>query len=80
MSLEEVEQDDIPRDYNLGGKGMNENYTNMYEDEMEINLIDLMFYLLRQWRTLLVVLIIGAIAGCGILVLRPFRLHVQNRN
>lgn len=45
---------------------MNENYTNMYDDEMEINLIDLMFYLLRQWRTLLIVLVIGAIAGCGI--------------
>ncbi len=73
MSLEEVEQDDIPRDYNLGGKGMNENYTNMYEDEMEINLIDLMFYLLRQWRTLLVVLIIGAIAGCGIFGLKTFQ-------
>ena len=45
---------------------MNENYTNMYEDEMEINLIDLMFYLLRQWRTLLIVLVIGALAGGGI--------------
>lgn len=45
---------------------MNENYTNMYDDEMEINLIDLMFYLLRQWRTLLIVLVIGAVAGGGI--------------
>lgn len=49
---------------------MNENYTNMYDDEMEINLIDLVFYLLRQWRTLLIVLVIGAIAGCGVHVVK----------
>ena len=49
---------------------MNENYTNMYDDEMEINLIDLMFYLLRQWRTLLIVLVIGAVAGGGIHMLK----------
>ena len=52
---------------------MNENYTNMYDDEMEINLIDLMFCLLRQWRTLLIVLVIGAVAGGGIFAYKTFQ-------
>lgn len=49
---------------------MNENYYNGYEDEMEIDLIDLMFDLMRHWRSLIVAIIIGAIVGGGIYVVK----------
>lgn len=45
---------------------MNENYNYSYEDEAEINLIDLMFYLLKQWKTLIAAVLIGAVIGGGI--------------
>lgn len=45
---------------------MNENGYNMYEDEMEVDLIDLMFYLIRQWKTLILAVVIGAFVGGGI--------------
>ena len=41
---------------------MDENCNNMY-GEMEIDLLDLLFYLLRRWRTFLVVLLLGIVAG-----------------
>lgn len=49
---------------------MNGNDYNMYEDEMEIDLIDLMFYLMRQWKTLIVAIVIGALVGGGIYVVK----------
>lgn len=49
---------------------MNDNYYNGYEDEMEIDLIDLMFDLMRHWRSLIVAIIIGAIVGGGIYVVK----------
>lgn len=49
---------------------MNENGYNMYDDEMEIDLIDLMFYLMRQWKTLLLAVLIGALVGGGIYVVK----------
>lgn len=49
---------------------MNENYNYSYEDDVEINLIDLMFYLLKQWRTLIAAILIGAILGGGIYVVK----------
>lgn len=45
---------------------MNENYRNNYNDEMEINLVDLMFYLLKHWKSLLIVTILGVLLGVGI--------------
>lgn len=45
---------------------MNENYSNSYNDEMEINLVDLMFYLLKQWKTLLIMAVLGLLLGFGI--------------
>lgn len=45
---------------------MNENYNYPYDEDVEIDLIDLMFYLLKQWRTLIVAILIGAILGGGI--------------
>lgn len=49
---------------------MNENYYNGYEDEMEIDLIDLMFDLMRHWRSLIVAILIGAVLGGGIYVVK----------
>lgn len=49
---------------------MDENYNYLYEEDMEINLIDLMYYLLKQWRTLIAAILIGAILGGGIYVVK----------
>lgn len=46
---------------------MNENCSQIY-DEVEIDIKDLFFYLLRHWRSLLVVIILGALLGSGIYV------------
>lgn len=51
---------------------MNESYNYSYEDEAEINLIDLMFYLLKQWKTLLAAVLIGAVIGGGIYMIKKF--------
>ena len=45
---------------------MNENNNYLYEYESEIDLIDLMFYLLKQWRILIAAILIGALVGGGI--------------
>lgn len=44
---------------------MNENI-GAYNEEMEINLIDLMFYLLKQWKALVIVTVLGLLIGVGI--------------
>ncbi len=49
---------------------MNENYNYSYEDEAEINLIDLIFYLLNQWKMLIVAVLIGAVIGGAIYVVK----------
>ena len=49
---------------------MNENGYNVYEDEMEIDLVDLMFYLMRQWKTLLLAVLVGALVGGGIYMMK----------
>ena len=49
---------------------MDENRYNNYEDEMEIDLIDMMFYLLKKWRGLLLAVLIGAIVGAGLYVVK----------
>lgn len=49
---------------------MNENLYNSYNDEMEINLLDLMFYLLKQWKTLILAVLIGALIGGGIYMVK----------
>lgn len=48
---------------------MNENYDYSYE-EAEINLIDLIFYLLKQWKMLIVAVVIGAVIGGGIYMVK----------
>lgn len=49
---------------------MNENYTKVYDDEVEIDIRDLFFYLLRHWRSLLIMIVLGAILGSGIYVVK----------
>ena len=49
---------------------MDENRYNNYEDEMEIDLIDMMFYLLKKWRGLLLAVLIGVIVGAGLYVVK----------
>lgn len=49
---------------------MNDNMYNNYEDDMEIDLVDLLFYLLKKWRSLIVVIVIGAILGVGLYVVK----------
>ena len=46
---------------------MNENY---YNEETEIDLVDLMFYLLRQWKTLVVAVVLGVILGGAIYMVK----------
>ena len=49
---------------------MNENMYNNYEDDMEIDLVDLLFYLLKKWRSLIVAIVIGAILGAGLYMVK----------
>ena len=49
---------------------MNDNMYNNYEDDMEIDLVDLMFYLLKKWRSLIVAIVIGVILGAGLYVVK----------
>lgn len=43
-----------------------ENRTYMYEEEKEIDLVGLLTYVIRQWKKLVVVLLIGALLGVGL--------------
>lgn len=49
---------------------MNENCNNYNNEEMEINLIDLMFYLLRRWKSMVVLAVLGLLLGAGIYMLK----------
>ena len=49
---------------------MNDNMYNDYEDDMEIDLVDLLFYLLKKWRSLIVAIVIGAVLGAGLYVVK----------
>lgn len=49
---------------------MDENYNNFYHEEMEINLLDLMFYLLKRWKSLVVCLVLGVLFGMGIYLVK----------
>lgn len=49
---------------------MNESYKNCYNEEMEINLVDFVFYLLKHWKSLVVCIILGVLLGTGICLLK----------
>lgn len=49
---------------------MNGNYQNNAADGVEIDLIDIMFYLMRHWRSFLVAVVVGILFGCGLSALR----------
>ncbi len=45
---------------------MNEYGNNTYNDDVEIDLVDLIFYFLKKWKVLLIFLLAGIIAGAGL--------------
>lgn len=49
---------------------MNEHYENYDMDEMEIDLIDFLFYLLRRWKSLVAMILLGAILGSAFCVVK----------
>ena len=49
---------------------MDENRYNHYDDDVEIDLIDMMFYMLKKWRGLLVAVVLGAILGLAVYVIK----------
>lgn len=49
---------------------MNEHYENYDMDEMEIDLIDFLFYLLRRWKSLVAMILLGAVLGGAFYVVR----------
>ena len=49
---------------------MDENKYNYYDDDVEIDLIDMMFYLLKKWRGLVIAIILGLVLGLGIYLLK----------
>lgn len=49
---------------------MNDNRYNFHDDEVGIDFINLIFYLVKQWRVLLVVIVLGAILGGGLYELK----------
>ena len=49
---------------------MDEHRYNYYEDDMEIDLIDLMFYLLKRWRGLIIAIVLGLVLGLGIYLVK----------
>lgn len=49
---------------------MNGNYQNDALDVFEIDLVDMMFYLLGHWKSLLITLVVGALLGAGIYALK----------
>ena len=42
---------------------MNERYENYNADEVEIDLIDFLFYLMRRWKSLVAMVLLGAVLG-----------------
>lgn len=56
---------------------MNENMYNNYEDDMEIDLVDLLFYLLKKWRSLIVAIVIGAILGAGLYMVKSHQQQAE---
>lgn len=49
---------------------MNDNYQNYTNGELDTNLIDMAFYLMRHWRSLLLAVLVGSLLGCGIYALK----------
>lgn len=49
---------------------MNEHYENYDMDEMEIDLIDFLFYLLRRWKSLVAMILLGAVLGSAFYVVK----------
>lgn len=56
-----------------------DNRTYMYEEEKEIDLVGLLAYVIRQWKKLVIVLVIGAILGVGLcFITKPDPVEVEH--
>ena len=49
---------------------MNEHYENYDMDEMEIDLVDFLFYLLRRWKSLVAMVLLGAVLGSAFYIVK----------
>lgn len=49
---------------------MNDNNYSDYNEDMEIDLLDMVFYLMKKWRGLLLALVIGAVMGVGLYIVK----------
>ncbi len=59
---------------------MNETWNNEYEDEKSISLLDLVFYVLRQWKKMVVVAVIAAIVMVAAGALKSYKLYETIKN
>ena len=46
------------------------NYYSNYNEDMEIDLLDMMFYIMQKWRGLLLALVIGVVMGSGLYIVK----------
>ncbi len=56
---------------------MNQYTDNDYENDVEIDLVDLIFYFLKKWKVLIIAIILGAILGGGFCAIRNMRSQNQ---
>lgn len=59
---------------------MNETWNNEYEDEKSISLLDLVFYVLRQWKKIVVVAVIASMVMVAAGALKSYRLYQTMKN
>ena len=56
---------------------MNEQYENYNEDEMEIDLIDFLFYLMKRWKSLVAMVLVGAVLGGAFYVVKSLKIQEE---
>lgn len=59
---------------------MNETWNNEFEDEKSISLLDLMFYVLRQWKKMVIVAVIAAVVMVAVGAFKSYRLYESLKN
>ena len=50
---------------------------NSYGEEIEIDLIDMFFYMVKKWRSLIIAIIIGAILGTGFHIVKSYQRNIE---
>ena len=59
---------------------MNETWNNEFEDEKSISLLDLLFYVLRQWKKMVIVAVIAAMVMAAAGALKSYKLYETMKN